>query len=381
MAKNEGYKVQLEIEIVEYGIKKEIKDCIEEDEYIVQYLNNLIKKQKQPEIPQNGRTLFRLRQSLNNKNKFEIVKIVNRNLKKNDQESIHYLNRYAWLIINGEDKQPNEDYILNEDDVIKIGNRIYLVFKKNFDKNDSTNNISQVNKNIGSIFAVYDITQNAIGEGEKCRRCGQGREKNSKESEPNPLFKPCSCKGLIHYKCLKKEISEMFKDIKMNQIFSIECNCSNCFDPYPLRIFHNEGNLDLIDYNLIDFEKYIILENLNSKEREINNNNSENKKLVHFISLNGNEITIGRNDENDVIDKDKAISKFHAVLKYNDKNDNLILENKSSNGTFVLIKGNIEIKEKAIKFQINNNTISNCITANLIKKKKEEKTVIKKINE
>ena len=380
MENNNGEcKVQLEIDVLEHGIKNTIKDWIKEDEFIVQYLNNLIKKQKQPDVPPNGRILFRVRQSLNDKNNFEIIKIVNRNLKKNDKESIHYLNRYAWLIINGQEERPNEDYILNEDDVIKIGNRIYLVFKKiinNNKYNDSTNNISKVNKKIGSIFALDEIVQNAIGEEEKCRRCEQGREKNSKESNQNPLLKPCSCKGLIHYKCLKKEISEMIKDIKMNQIFSIECNCPNCFDPYPLRIFNTTGYLDLIDYNLIDFKKYIILENLNAKEKDINNTNSENKKLVHFISLNESQIiTIGRNDENDVIDKDKAISNFHAVLKYNDENDDLILENKSKNGTFVLIKGNIEMKEKPIKFQINNSNISNYITAKLDKKE------VKKLNE
>ena len=81
------------------------------------------------------------------------------------------------------------------------------------------------------------------------------------------------------------------------------------------------------------------------------------------------KIYIGRNSkndilnsQNDIIDLDISVSRKHAVLKFNEENGNLTIENRSEKfGTLVLIKGNVKVKEKKIFLQVGNNFISSRI--------------------
>ena len=95
-----------------------------------------------------------------------------------------------------------------------------------------------------------------------------------------------------------------------------------------------------------------------------------NIKRIHVIQLTEDEIYIGRNGINDVIDEDLTVSRNHAILKYNRAEGEVVLENRSETyGTLVLIKGNIKMKSKNLNLQIGNSFI----TVNLKPKEEELK--------
>ena len=77
-------------------------------------------------------------------------------------------------------------------------------------------------------------------------------------------------------------------------------NCDICLKPYKLRFRIPEinRNYELIDLNLSEEKDYICLESLNF----IKDNN--NIKIVHIVQLIDEEINIGRNNYNDIIDED-----------------------------------------------------------------------------
>ena len=112
----------------------------------------------------------------------------------------------------------------------------------------------------------------------------------------------------------------------------------------------------------------MILESLDFiKEKD---NKKDNIKRIHIIEFNeeDNEIFIGRNGMNDVIDEDLTVSRNHAILRYNHAEEEVVLENRSETyGTLVLIKGNIKMKAKNLNLQIGNSFI----TVNLAPKEKE----------
>ena len=94
----------------------------------------------------------------------------------------------------------------------------------------------------------------------------------------------------------------------------------------------------------------------------------DNIKRIHVIQLTEDEIYIGRNGINDVIDEDLTVSRNHAILKYNRAEGEVVLENRSETyGTLVLIKGNIKMKSKNLNLQIGNSFI----TVNLKPNEKE----------
>ena len=128
-----------------------------------------------------------------------------------------------------------------------------------------------------------------------------------------------------------------------------------CLKPYPLRfrIPEIDRTYELIDLNLPEERDYICLESLDFIK------DKNNLKIVNIIQLIDEEINIGRNKYNDIIDDDISVSRDHAVLKYNKYNKTLFLENKNGRyGTLVLVRGNIKINEEKTFFQIQNTHIS-----------------------
>ena len=171
--------------------------------------------------------------------------------------------------------------------------------------------------------------------------------------EENPLICLWNCNKYIHYKCLKKKLSENIEEkenIKsiLKKYIIQKFNCEICLKPYQFRFRIPEFNriYNLIDLILPKEKDYICIESLDY----IKNNN--NIKTFYVVKLNDEEITIGRKFNNDIIDNDASISREHYVLIYNKYNGNLFLENKNGKfGTLVLVRGNIKIKEKTF-FQI-----------------------------
>lgn len=342
--------------------------------------NNLIEKKENIMEFKNdfNDILFRVRKSFINDN-FQIINIFKKNMEKS-VDNINNLNYNAWYVIKSAPNyyyddydNCNEDYILNENDIIKFGAKKYEIIKKSFKSNskeDPNNyNISNINEKAGPIFNIFlkknynvdnqcqsfylnsIIQEQNEEQKEKCKSC-----KNSNYSEKNPLICLCQCKNYIHYECLKQYLHKKRTIIEKNNVKIYQYssfNCDKCSFQYPLRfIINNNNNLEEI-FMLIDFTSqfdYIILESLDDIE---NNNKTKSIYIIEFKDNENININIGRKDDNDFVIKDPTISKEHAVIKYNKNNKQLILENKSKGyGTTVLIKGNIEMKEKEINFQV-----------------------------
>ena len=339
--------------------------------------------------PSQSIILFRVRKSFEDENKYEIIKPVYDNLTPS-KDNIKYLINLAWYVVKSEVKfsndcilneisNDNEDYILNENDIIKLIGNMYKIIKININKkqdnqdnkslNEQIYNISNINKKARAIFNINisinndKYSKDSNDENKENKKCDC---KSDKSTEDNPLIKLCACKNFfIHYNCLKKMLKEGLiiknDNPKVKTYICQNFYCNNCKTPYPLR-FKNEGNKV---YYLIDLEfpnsNYIILESLNYREKD------KLIKRVYVVELK-ERITIGKANDNDII-IDENISRHHAVLKYNQEKGNIILENLSEKyGTLVLIKGNIEMKEKNIHFQVG----KSLITLSLIKKEKKE---------
>jgi len=136
-------------------------------------------------------------------------------------------------------------------------------------------------------------------------------------------------------------------------------NCEVCEEPLPLKFSIKYDKNEIRDYYLIDGLElpenlnYIILESL------IYVKEKKNKKNVFVIRLTENEYTFGRNDKNDMVDDDISISRFHAVLKFDQESGDITLVNKSKFGILVLIKNNLPlINDEKIYFQIGRSYIT-----------------------
>jgi hypothetical protein len=362
--------------------------------------NSLVELKSQEKFNNQDHTfLFGLRKSFKDKT----IKIINpiKAPKQTDKGEIQDLRKKIWYIVNSEDKEKiNEDYILNENDIIKFGDCIFEVIKKRVPKianepqnGDQLYNISSLNNKYGLLFKIktYDNKENnGQNENKKlaCQICGL-----DSDDYDNPLFKICKCNN--HFKCLRKIlISEIkknnnFKTQKVYSFNSEDFKCSECQEKVPLR-FEKFGKI----YNFLEFEDmfYIVLEYLGKIDNEEKNNENDKKQKpakVYIINLDDkSEIKIGKNWKNIINDidlQDDYISRNHAMIKFNNKNGNLIIENRSNtevvynkeNGaliqkekienmneekigklvfsrTFVLIKDNFKLKENKINFRVGN---------------------------
>ena len=193
-----------------------------------------------------------------------------------------------------------------------------------------------------------------------CRICF-----DEESSLDNPRVRLCKCNDYIHYECLKKWIERNIfkrKNSKKTVLSYILTKffCEVCLKPYPLKfkIFGINKEYSLIDIKLPVQQNYIVLESLGATTR------NKNLKLIHIIKLIDKEITFGKEKICDIIDRGKYVSRKHAIIRYNNQNGDVILENKSKNfDTLVLVRNPIKINEKKIDFQVGRTII----TANIIK--------------
>ena len=348
-----------------------------------------------------GQILFYVRKSFKNDQNFEIVNPIKKLLEKN-KYNIDDLNRRPWLIVNSKNGicKENEDYNLNENDIIKLGRIKYEIIKKSINVKENNNNISdnpkeynisKMNKERGSIFNIninknqYQLSLNIISnkkevkkdysnnnnsfenslrneeerekdikieekEIEKCRICLE-----TKSTKENPAIRLCSCHDFVHFECIKAYLNSKIEtqENEKQTVITYTCknfNCEVCYKPYPLRFRIPEYDriYELIDLNKPSEFDYIILESLDFIKDNINN-----LKIIHVVTLNEDEIKIGRSDSNDIIDTDISVSRKHAILKFNKETGKLHLVNLSEKfGTLILIKGNIKMKEKKIHIQV-----------------------------
>ena len=300
------------------------------------------------------------------------------------EEGINW-DKFLWRVINSSDipkleEMKGEDYILGENDILKIGSYKYLISKihikdKKIEKKDKFCDFSPPLKKV-----------------KKCEFCGE------------IMVSLCNCEEYFHVEEIKKWISERLKkkvkNKTINYYFEIaqcegkkkdtkdEKNNENentgCNFYYPLNFKYDPDdlgdstNLDLkqektikieegkkeekkyIEVNLFDFEipkdkDYMILESFPQKEAIQNSN--KNVKSVHIVELTGGPIKIGRKERNDIILEDNKVSSEHAIIEYHRSSGNLIIKNLSQHfGTLALIYSKdkyISLNQKPIFFQAN----------------------------
>ena len=337
-------------------VMKSSKNCLYEvnnDEYYLKE-NDIIKfgrKKymiiKKNVIIENNNILSRDNINYNNNNYEQIF-----NIKLNS-------NQYCQKIINVDSNiEQNNEIKELEGKKNKEYLQIIQEEKKEDNSDDITMDKSQDGKsddgNYKTISDVKSIDNDGYNNDEDCRICF-GRD----STKENPKLKLCNCHSYIHYNCLKYFLKQ---NITINEndkstVISYTCerfNCEVCEKPYPLRFqIQFDKNKEPITYYLIDGlqlpedTNYMILESLTYVK------NKKNYKNIYVIKLTGDDITIGRNNKNDIIDTDISMSRFHAVLKFNKETGNITLENKSKYGTLVLVKNNIKLTDnKKIYLQI-----------------------------
>ena len=372
--------------------------------YLIIKTDNSLQKVNIPEeeLDPNSEFLFGIRK-ISKDNSYKIInslKISNQTEKT--KEEIQNLRKKLWYLVNsGEDKDKiNEDYILNENDIIRLGDCFFEVIRKKVKKIDNSSNNNSNNKD-----QLYDISDlnNKFGpvfkfdkdKGEKTEQNNQNNQSNQSNINninnknnstikkdnledsninENPIIKLCDCYN--HFNCIKEQLFsklEIEQKLDKEKVISFnldEFKCSVCGKNIPLR-FEKSGKI----YNFLEFENmdYIVLEYLGKFEE--NNDENEELKKVYIIKLeNDDEILIGRNNKDCMNIPDETISKNHAVLKFNKRNGTLFLENRNkknteNTSTFVLIKGDFKLNKNKIKFL----TGSCYITINLKEKVKNNK--------
>lgn len=273
------------------------------------------------------------------------------------ENNVNYLNHKLWYVINSEPAKEsyniNEDYYLNENDIIKLGNLKYVIKKINIDyhKNEHNTkeykynyNIKSINEEIDSIFDFYPL-------------CNNYKNCNFYDSIKARL---CECKELVEINCIKewiKNIIQIKENKKVRSYYIKQLICENCQKTFPIRfkVKNEDKKYELI--NIEEFEKeYIILESFYRKVK-----GEEKLKSIHLISLSNGDIHIGRRADNDVIEDDNGISKEHAIISFKKENGKLLLKNKGRSGTLVLIKNSIEINKNKIHLQIGKIFIEVCL--------------------
>ena len=308
-------------------------------------------------IPKNTKKyLFKIVVKHNSKGK-KIETKINYNTKTEyeiDKSSIINWEQCLWYIINSEStpkeltKMENKDYILKENDVLKIGYYKYIISKIYFKNKDYPK------KGIFSTIPTYkDIM--------KCEHCDEY------------MVRLCKCEDYIHIKELKKKVKDstiIRENAKTTSFYFniIQCEEEECKDGkkctfYLLKYKYKDEDIEKIDeinknnnniekkdniLSFFDFDEYIPKDSdymiIESIDEAINDQNlNKIVKFVYIIKLNGEDITIGKDNSNDIILNDKLASKKHAVIKYD--NGNLIIKNRSEHsGTLALLRPK-DIKE------------------------------------
>ena len=314
--------------------------------------NIIVNNEKHTSIQSNCEILFKARKSKNGY--YELINPIHRG-DVLDLDIIQNLNKKMWLVLpseKGETKydEQNEPYNLKENDIIKIGLIQYEIIEKNITI-DSKEKISSKNKNnlnderifseeIENII-VYESPDEYNTNEINCRYC-----LTSSSSKEQPLLKLCKCNAFIHLDCLKLFLKKKVIIKEKNKVTSYICknfNCEVCQKPYPLKFKYKETIYNLYDYRKPPKEtNYIIFESL-SYNNAHDGKDKNNIKRIHVVELTGNDITIGRNETNDIIDSDQTVSRYHGILKFNQENGSVTLTNKGTFGILVLIKNNLKI--------------------------------------
>jgi len=175
--------------------------------YLIVKPDNSLKKLNIPEeeLDPNYEFLFGIRK-ISKDNSYKIInslKIFNQTEKT--KEEIKNLRKKLWYLVNSGEREDkiNEDYILNENDIIRLGDCFFEVIRKNFktiDNNSSNNkdqlyDISSLNNKFGSVFKFDKDKGEKVEQNNQINQNPTIKEDNSEDSniKENPIIKLCDC--------------------------------------------------------------------------------------------------------------------------------------------------------------------------------------------
>ena len=381
-----------------------IKAFIEEATYIVRKNDVFINRRQHADIQQEEMLLFHVRNDTNNI--YLLSNPIPKNLELN-QKNFNDLNNKIWYVLKTVDLENhdkisncNEEYYLNQNDLMKIGKvkyavqKIHLLQKKKklncpiIPAIESKYKISELNKSLNPVFEFIfpvkyfskyinqnnnDLNENIFIEKYNCKYCIQNNIYEDNYDDGNFLISICKCKELVHFNCLKNHLKNLKKKNDENEniteydevmTFS-DFECPTCKNQFPIKfkLENNDKTFYLIDIKEPTDCNYMILESIDYKQ---NDKYCKSIHLIKFLKKNGEPFTIGRDNDNDIIDRDISISRHHAILRFNDRNGQISIQDWNSKfGTSILIRKPFNILDKTIYLQVGKTFIE----ANLMNKK------------
>ena len=376
---------------------KSIKAYIAEPTYVVKTKNDIFLNIKQHADIQNENgdvLIFHVNKSISNT--YFLMNPIPHHLRLNEINFDYLINK-IWYVLKTVDLENhekmlncNEEYYLNQNDIIKLGKIKYAVQKIHLLQNDNNlgvepppfpvieteYKISELNKNLDEVFEfVFPVKlfrdyinkyEKKIKPNEKididnCRYCNKNKINQDTDDGENFLISLCKCKELVHYKCLKNYLRNSLEKnddedeniIKYDEVMSFQdFECPTCKNQFPIKF--KLPNKDKIFY-LVDIQEpsdcnFMILETLDYKQ---NDKYSKSIHIIKFLKKNGEPFTIGRDNDNDIIDRDISISRHHAILRFNDENGQITIQNWNSKyGTLILVRKPFKILDKPISIQV-----------------------------
>lgn len=242
----------------------------------------------------------------------------------------------------------NKEYILKENDIIKLGRVKFNVLKLKVSRTLTTVNVLPLFNNI-----LIVSNENRNSSTYDCRYCLSNSNEDS-----NPLVSLCKCKGgakYIHFLCVKHWIS--LKQVKQVQpegkVKKKECvisksfnfksfNCEICKWAYPFKFKVGKKEYDLIDFDVNDDDEkeYLVLESLNQVKE------GNNIKSIHVVSFRNqeDEVSLGRSFDSDIVIDDVSVSRVHAFIVFR-KGDVYFYDNNSKFGSLVLMRNDVFVKD------------------------------------
>ena len=285
------------------------------------------------------------------------------------KDNIEGLNYNLWYVINNDNV--NDDYYLNENDIIRFGDTKLVLTKisikgyKHYDgdSNKMKYNVREINSNKKGKNIIFEqvfdddiISNNII---DCCNICN-----SNINTEENPLIKLCNCSNYNHIKCIQEDIrinrvKQKKNREKTSTNYYLNIFCSECEKSLPLKFKikgkEKENNYELFKFDVPEEGDYLIFQSLDYLDRY-----QDYQKSVHIRELKEKDniinITIGRdgkNIDNDIKLVTESSSREHAYIEYNKEKKYLLLKNKSrKNDSLVLIKNILIINKNLINLQI-----------------------------
>lgn len=205
-------------------------------------------------------------------------------------------------------------------------------------QNQNQNNFQQYNINSEQEDEESIINYNKKAKNSKRKRIPTCKicfcEDNNDE---NPLLNPCNCigsVGLTHLECLRTWLhSKMTKRSAgfLTLIAFKKLTCEICKATFPEKLKFKNKIYSLIQPNNSE-KSYIMLEAISTKESV-----SETRYIYIIQLMEGESLSMGRNNEADIKLNDISVSRIHAYVCFNN-NDFYLKDKNSKFGTLVKLQ-------------------------------------------